>query len=164
MYIDLSSVSFARNEPKYWMLIVDDCTRMKWSLFLKQRSEVSEKFRNFLRTMRKDNANFGNIIRMDNAKENLAFKDDMAKESFQVKFELVAPNTPQQNDVVERAFATLTSRTRALFFAANFKKETKIQIWPEAVNTVCSENSSTSESNRRRHSQTARDLLDILSI
>ena len=45
-------------------------------------------------------------MRCDNTGENLALTQQCAAEDLGIEFEFTAPDTPQQNGVVERAFAT----------------------------------------------------------
>ena len=45
-----------------------------------------------------------------------------------------APNTPQQNGVVERKFATLFGRSRAMLNQAGFNEELRHGLWAEAAN------------------------------
>lgn len=53
-----------------------------------------------------------------------------------ITFEYTAPGTPQQNGVVERAFATLMGRARAMMNQAGFPKIKREQLWPEAAWTA----------------------------
>jgi hypothetical protein len=53
-----------------------------------------------------------------------------------IKFEFTAPNTPQQNGVVERAFATIYNRVRAMFANANIDGELRNSLWDEAAYTA----------------------------
>jgi hypothetical protein len=47
--------------------------------------------------------------------------------------EFTAPQTPQENGKVERAFATLWGRTRALLNSAGFDKEHRNGLWTECA-------------------------------
>ena len=73
--IDISSIqerSFGG--AKYWNLVVDEATNMKWSLFLKQKSDLGEKMQELLlRVMNQDQVKVQNI-RCDNAGENHSFE------------------------------------------------------------------------------------------
>ena len=51
------------------------------------------------------------VFRCDNAAE---FKEKIIKIGMDARLEFSAPGTPQQNGVVERAFATLYGRVRAM--------------------------------------------------
>ena len=52
MYIDLMSSKYiSARGSKYWLLAVDEATHMKFSMFLKQKSEVKESFVPFLKEL-----------------------------------------------------------------------------------------------------------------
>ena len=53
-----------------------------------------------------------------------------------IVFEYTAPGTPQQNGVVERAFATMLGKTRAIMNGAGFDEKKRHLFWTEAANTV----------------------------
>ena len=53
-----------------------------------------------------------------------------------IVFEYTAPGTPQQNGVVERAFATMLGKTRAIMNGAGFDEKKSHLFWTEAANTV----------------------------
>jgi hypothetical protein len=64
------------------------------------------------------------IIRMDNSGENKRFQARAGIEGYaDLKFDLTAPGSPQQNSLVERAFSTLQGRVRAMMNQAGFAKE-----------------------------------------
>lgn len=54
------------------------------------------------------------FLRMDNAAENVSLKSNLEKEGLPVEVEFTSPNTPEQNGQVERSFATLWERVRAM--------------------------------------------------
>jgi hypothetical protein len=47
--------------------------------------------------------------------------------------EFTAPNMPQENGKVERAFATLWGRTRAMLSNACFNEEFRTGLWTECA-------------------------------
>ena len=49
-------------------------------------------------------------IRCDNAGGNRALQDECIEKDLGIIFEYTAPGTPQQNRVVERAFATMLGK------------------------------------------------------
>ena len=51
-------------------------------------------------------------------------------------FEYTARNTPQQNGKVERAFATLFGRVRAMLNQADMDRAKRDMIWTEAAATA----------------------------
>ena len=53
-----------------------------------------------------------------------------------ISFEYTAPQTPQQNGIVERLFATLSGKTRAMMNHAGFTTEMRSFHWAECANTA----------------------------
>jgi hypothetical protein len=53
-------------------------------------------------------------LRMDNAAENASLNSNLWKEGLHIEVEFPSPNTPEQNGKVERGFATLWGRVRAI--------------------------------------------------
>jgi hypothetical protein len=82
-----------------------------------------------------------NIVRFrcDNAGENKAFqaalKEDMP---YEIQFEYTAPYTPQQNGRIERKFATLYGKIRALTTASQLRQKLRNDLWPHAALLVTS--------------------------
>jgi hypothetical protein len=131
LYIDISSV----NQPsfgssKYWLLIVDEFSKMKWSFFLKTKDESTGK------TLRSEFNKTTKYLQCDNAGENLNLQAECKQQEMGIFFEFTAPNTPQQNGVVERAFATLYGRIRAMLNSSNLKQSTAVGLWAECAATA----------------------------
>jgi len=69
-YIDIALSKFTSvGGSKFWFLAVDEATHMKFSLFLKQKSDVKEKFIPFLKGLRDMYGRRVDHIRCDNAGE-----------------------------------------------------------------------------------------------
>ena len=72
-YIDIALSKFtSARGSKYWFLAVDEATHMKFSLFLKQKGDVKEKFIPLLKELRDTYGRRVKCIRCDNAGENQA--------------------------------------------------------------------------------------------
>jgi len=82
---------------KYWFLAVDEATHMKFSLFLKQKSDVKDKFIPLLKELHDMYERRVQRIRCDNAGENQAFEKECIEKELGIVFEYTAPSTPQQN-------------------------------------------------------------------
>ena len=120
-YIDIALSRFTRaGGSKYWFLVVDEATHMKFSLFLKQKSDVKDKFIPLLKELRDTYGRHLQRIRCDNAGENQAFEKECIEKELGIVFKYTAPGTPQQSGVVERAFATMLGKTRAIMNGAGF--------------------------------------------
>ncbi|MFS7951094.1 putative RNA-directed DNA polymerase [Helianthus anomalus] len=117
---------------RYFVLFIDDCTRMTWIYFLKNKSEVFDKFTTFytmIQTQFKTNIQ---ILRSDNGGE---FVNDSMKFFCQNKgiiHQTTCPHTPEQNGTAERKNRILLEITRALLIESQVLKS----FWPEALATA----------------------------
>jgi hypothetical protein len=137
LMIDISSVKTkdSKRIGKYWLLVVDEATSMKWSFFLKSKDSQVPLLTGFIKTLQSQNKKV-KYIRCDNAGENLSLQQSLEGEGMNIKFEFTARETPQQNGKVERAFATLYGRMRAMMAAANWNDAMKHKLWMEAAATA----------------------------
>jgi len=72
-YIDIALSKFASaGGSKYWFLAVDEATHMKFSLFLKKKNDIKDKFIQFLKELRDTYGRRVDHIRCNNAGENRA--------------------------------------------------------------------------------------------
>ena len=131
--IDTSSVkSKSYGGNKYWSLAVDEATGMAFASFLAKKSQVKEHIVPLICELQ----NKGKVvkyIRCDNAGENTKLKEECDRLNLGVEFEFTAPNTPQQNGIVERKFATLYGRGRALLNKTGFNRSMRKGLWAEAA-------------------------------
>ena len=137
LMIDISSVKTPNNKKvgRFWLLVMDEATDMKWSFFLKNKSQQVPLLLGFIKNLKEMNKPV-KFIRCDNAGENYSFQKKIEEEGMNIKFEFTARQTPQQNGKVERAFATLYGRMRAMMISAKFSAEMKQQLWMEAAATA----------------------------
>ena len=116
---------------RYWFKIVDDASRKNWNYFMKNKHEVSSRVEHFLSVM-KGRGIAVKYIRCDNAGEHgselrkLCIKNN-------IKLEYTSPHTPQQNGVVERAFATDTRRLHAMMIQSRLNKAICNKLWPMGI-------------------------------
>ena len=61
-------------------------------------------------------------IHCDKAGENKALQQQLRREGSEIQFKFTAPDTPQQNGVVDHAFPTLMGHTRAMMNYTGFNK------------------------------------------
>jgi len=135
MYIDLTSPKYISTRgSKYWFLAVDEATHMKFSMFLKHKSEMKESFVPFLKELRHT---YG--IKIEHTLDVTMQEKIMHLRIYVdsgIIFKYTAPGTPQQNGVVERAFATMLGQTRAIMNGAGFDENKRHLFWTEADNTI----------------------------
>jgi hypothetical protein len=121
IYMDISFIqAVGLGGSKFWCLLVDESTKMKWSIFLKRKSDMGPRVIEFFKELRNNYSKTIKVIRCDNAGESMALATTCKREGLGINFEFTAPGTHQHNGVVERAFATLFGRVRAMMNEAKF--------------------------------------------
>ena len=135
--IDISSIRGSSfGGAKYWILVVDEATDYCWSEFVAYKSDLSGKMIALVKEINGQVGRKVTYIRCDNAGENQAFERAAKSEGLQLTFEYTAPGTPQQNGKVERKFAMLYGRVRAMLNAACLTKALRHGLWAEAARTA----------------------------
>lgn len=114
---------------KFLLTIIDDYSRYIFVFFLKCKSEVLSKFREFKAYIENQMDLKIKAIRTDNGGEYCSSEFDNFLSKHGIKHELTAPYTPQQNGVAERFNRTLTERAKCLMFDANLPTS----YWAEAT-------------------------------
>lgn len=111
------------------LVLIDDHTRFMWTIFLKEKSEVFEKFKRFKMMVEQDSKQKVQTFRTDRGGEFTSheFNELCAQEG--IKRHLTALYTPQQNRVVERRNRTLMEMTRSVL--KHFKLPN--YMWGETV-------------------------------
>jgi transposase InsO family protein len=99
---------------KYFLLLVDDCTRWMTVSILKTKDQASDAFAKFKAEAENELGYKIKMVRSDRGGEFLAaaFKD--VCESAGIKRQFTAPYSPQQNGVVERRNRTAMEMARAM--------------------------------------------------
>jgi len=137
LFIDISSVKGkSYSGSKFWLLVVDDNSDMAWSWFLKQKSDLKDKLLPFVKQLKNKDKKTVKYIRCDNAGENKKFEEACANDGLGVQFEYTSPGTPQQNGRVERKFATLYGRVRAMLNGAKLTSVLRKGLWTECASTA----------------------------
>ena len=120
------------NGNRYFIVLIDDFSRMYWVYFLKQKSEVASVFWKFKTLIENQSGCKIKVIRSDNGTEYIADKFAKFYEAVGIKHQLTAIYTLQQNGVSERKNMKIMETTRCLLF----EKEMPKAFWAEVVNTV----------------------------
>ena len=137
LYIDLSTIKKQSYGNKHhWVLLVDDYSRQKWSIFIQKKSELPEKVFNVLNKLLNEQGVKFKVIRCDNAGENYKLQELLQEKQYGAKFEYTAPDTPQQNGVVERVFATLYGKVRSMLNWSKVEEGMRAGLWAECANTA----------------------------
>lgn len=114
---------------KFFVTLVDDCTRFTWVFLLKNKSDVRIIIPRFFNMVMTQFDKRIKVFRSDNAPE-LAFTDFFHEQG--VLHQLSCVERPQQNSVVERKHQHLLNVARALYFQSHIP----LTFWTECVLTA----------------------------
>ena len=98
---------------KHLLLIVDEATDYSHSFFIKKKSNVETMILWIKNLYMKYHIRIKRI-RFDNSGEKRMLQEKPNQQKLGIKFKFTAPETPQQNSVVETKFPTLMQRARAM--------------------------------------------------
>jgi transposase InsO family protein len=134
VHMDLCGPSRKEGTGKenYFMLVIDDYSRLTWVAFLKEKSEAFAKFKHFKALTQNQTGRKIKAIRSDRGGEfsSRQFKDFCDEHG--IRKEYTIARTPQQNEVVERQNRTVQQMARSMM------KENDISqsFWVEAIHTA----------------------------
>ena len=105
---------------KYFLLLVDDCTRMMWTSMLRQKSDALEAFQRFQVVAESESSLKIKTLRTDHGGEfnSKTFFDFYLHSG--IKRQLSAPYSPQQNGVVERRNIIILNMVRSMLKGKKF--------------------------------------------
>ena len=117
---------------KYFVTFIDDYTRCCAVYFMKHKSEVLDKFKEFEVTTSNDAGRAIGTLRTDNGGEYLssAFQNYLKEKG--IRHELTVPHSPQQNGVSERMNRTLVESARSMIAHAGLSNI----FWAEAISAA----------------------------
>nr|AAS07263.1 putative gag/pol polyprotein [Oryza sativa Japonica Group]ABF98438.1 retrotransposon protein, putative, Ty1-copia subclass [Oryza sativa Japonica Group] len=129
---EMNSV-LTKGEKKYFMTLIDDCTRFCYVYLLKTKDEALHYFKIYKAEV--DNQLERKIKRLRSDRGGEYFSNEFASfcEEFGIIHERTPPYSPQSNGVAERKNRTLTEMVNAMLDTAGLSKE----WWGEAVLTAC---------------------------
>ncbi|UYV60728.1 hypothetical protein LAZ67_1002045 [Cordylochernes scorpioides] len=116
----------------YFVSFKDDFSRFRVAYFIRHKSDVLEKFKEFVKRVRTETGNKIKRFRTDNGTEflNKNFSDYL--KSLGIVHELTAPYTPEQNGISQRDNRTIVESARCLLHG----RKMPLELWAEAVNTA----------------------------
>jgi IS30 family transposase len=117
----------------YYVSLINVVSRNTWIYFLRKKSEVSDKFKEFKVLVENQKEKKIKVLRTDNGGEfcRNEFKEFCKKCG--IERQKTTPCTPQQNGVAERMNRTLMEKSRSMLRGAELGQE----LWAEAVGTTC---------------------------
>ncbi len=117
---------------KYFVTFIDDYSRCSKVYFMKQKSEVLCKFKEFEKTFSNECRQRVTRLRTDNGGEYTSKEFQEYLKAQGIHHETTVPHTPQQNGVAERKNRTLIEAARTMLSHAQLPK----MYWAEAVATA----------------------------
>lgn len=117
---------------RWFVIFVDDCTRMTWIYLLKQKNEVIHIFQQFHKMIQTQYSKKIKILRSDNGGEFVNHKFHEYFKKHGLIHETTCPQTPQQNGVAERKNRHILETARALLHGAHVPHH----HWTDAVTTA----------------------------
>jgi transposase InsO family protein len=134
VHMDLCGPSRQKDTGKenYFMLIIDDYSRLTWVAFLKEKVEAFEKFKIFKALTKIQIGKRLKAVRSDRGGEFMSsdFKELCDKHG--IKRDYIIPRTPQQNGVVERKNKTVQEKSRSMMNEKNIGQT----YWVEEIHTT----------------------------
>ncbi|CAL2227983.1 unnamed protein product [Prunus armeniaca] len=126
----MQTVIEARN--RYFLIFIDDCTRMCWIYFLRYKSEVFNVFKKFKATVEFQSGYKLKKLRSDRGGEYTSNEFNRFCDEMGMERQLTVAYSPQQNGVAERKNRTIVEMAKSMMF----EKSIPLEFWAEAVNTV----------------------------
>ena len=121
--------TFSLSGSKYFLIFIDDFSRMTWVYFLKEKSEVFDNFKQFKAMVEKQKGCPILTLRIDCGGEftSTEFNNFCSDNGIQRQF--IASYTPQQNRVTEQKNRIIVKAARSMLKNRNLPKK----FWAEAV-------------------------------
>lgn len=117
---------------RYFVTFIDDKSKWCEIYFMKKKSEVPEKFKEYKAMVERNTGKKIKIVRSDNGLEYVShYLNDFLKQEG-IKHELTVEYTPQQNGVAERKNRTLVEMARCMMLQSGISGG----FWAEAILTA----------------------------
>lgn len=125
----METLSIGRS--RYYVLFVDDYSKMAFVYFMKVKNEVFTNFKDFKSMVEKQKDRKIKILRTDNGGEFCSQEFDKYLKEQGIVHQRTNAYTPQQNGLCERMNRSVVEKARCLIFDAGLEKK----FWAEAVHT-----------------------------
>lgn len=119
-------------QARYFVLFVDDASRMAFVYFLKEKNQVFQKFKEYKSLVENQTGNRIKTLRTDNGGEFCSQQMETYLRTEGIVHQTSNPYTPEQNGLCERLNRTVVERAKCLLFEAKLEK----RFWAEAVNSA----------------------------
>ncbi|GBP67621.1 Retrovirus-related Pol polyprotein from transposon TNT 1-94 [Eumeta japonica] len=119
-------------KAKYYLLFVDDFSRMCTVYFFKCKSETFKYFKQYKELVENQQSKKIKILRSDNGGQFCSTEMTNFLKQSGIVHQKTNSFTPEQNGLSERYNRTIVEKARCLLYDAKFEKF----LWAEAVNTA----------------------------
>jgi hypothetical protein len=117
----------------YYVSFIDDSSRNTRIYFLRQKSEIFDKFKEFKDLVENQTEKKIKVLRTDNGREFCGTEFEEFCKKCGIARKKTTPYTPQQNGVAERMNQTLMEKSRRMLSDVGLGQE----LWAEAMGTSC---------------------------
>jgi transposase InsO family protein len=134
VHMDLCGPSRQEGTGKenYFMLIIDDYSRLTWVAFLKEKAEEFEKFKIFKALTENQTGKRLKAVRSERGGDFMSRDFKEFCDEYGIKREYTIPRTPQQNGVVERQNRTVQEMAKSMMNEKNIGQT----YWVEEIHTI----------------------------
>ncbi|KAL0323577.1 UNVERIFIED_CONTAM: Retrovirus-related Pol polyprotein from transposon TNT 1-94 [Sesamum angustifolium] len=122
----------SHEQNRYFILFIDDYSRMTWVYFIREKSEVFKVFKKFKNLVEKQSGRSIKVLRSDRGKEYNNSEFDKFCEEEGIEHQTTVSYNPQQNGVSERKNRTVMEMARSMLQEKHLPKA----FWAEAVYTA----------------------------
>ena len=118
---------------RYFLLLKDECTSFRKVHFLRHKSEVFGKYKDFENFVLTQTGNKIKVLRSDNGREYTSeeFRKHMTDRGIIQEFS--SPYIHEQNGRAEREIRTIVESARTMLISSGVD----LELWPEAINSAC---------------------------
>ncbi|KAI5328290.1 hypothetical protein L3X38_027687 [Prunus dulcis] len=120
------------SENRYFLLFIDDHTRMAWVYFLRNKSNAFECFKKFKTMTELQSGHKVKSLRSDRGGEFMSNEFLACCSEAGIQRQLTVAYSPQQNGVVERKNRTVIEMAKSMLH----EKSLPYEFWAEAVHTA----------------------------
>ena len=106
----------------YYGSFIDDFSRKTWIYFLRKKSEVFDRFKEFKALVKNQTEKIIKVLRIDNGGEFCENEFEEFYKKCGIERQKTTPYTPQHNGVAERMNRTSMEKTRCMLSGAGLGK------------------------------------------
>ncbi|KAK4409575.1 Retrovirus-related Pol polyprotein from transposon TNT 1-94 [Sesamum angolense] len=122
----------SHEQNRYFILFIDDYSRMTWVYFMREKSEVFKVFKKFKNLVEKQSGRSIKVLRSDRGKEYNNSEFDKFCEEEDIEHQTTVSYNPQQNGESERKNKTVMEMARSMLQEKQLPKA----FWAEALYTA----------------------------